>query len=165
MKSNEVAVIENLLHEHEAIRACIRSASALITEQMPGEVTRTDRSKELTELMRLQMNLGEILRSFEEGLKQHHRYEEETMPALLGDLLTGPILIEHTEMVKELGDINCLLSDVNPEGVIIDKKYIRVIIDSFVSWVVDHCNREDRLFEIVVKEFAPSDSHISSVLF
>lgn len=162
MKSGEAAVIEALLHEHEAIRAYIISAAALVADPTTRKLSCTDRSEKFAELMRSQMNLGERLRYFEEGLKQHHRCEEKTIPEFIGGLLMEPILIEHRAMIKELNDINYLLSDVNPEGLIIDKKYIKIIIDSFVSWVIDHCTREDKLLKILVQECSWADSYFSN---
>ena len=153
-------VLENLVHEHEAIRAHIKFAASLIAGRTPEKMIGTEMSEMPQELANIQTNLKEQLYCFKEGLNYHNQYEEKIMPILFGNLLTEPILIEHKEMTKELTEISLLLSDITPEGIIVHKNYIKVIINSFCSWVVDHSAREDALFKMAIQELRCVNSPI-----
>ncbi len=156
-------VIENLLHEHEAIRAYMGQ----VTRMMNSWYSRKDAVAILpgapNDFENQKLNLKETIGYLDEGLKKQYVREEEIMPQMVGDLLMDAIKAEHKEILKELSEIKFLLFYINPTSLKLKGDYLKVLMESFTNWVTRNSVMKDIMLRLVRGEPAQKIAALASV--
>jgi hypothetical protein len=138
-------VIDNLLHEHEAIRAQMKLVKSLVDGWNDNNIKETHEfdSKGSHELNRRKLNLQQAVSYLDEGLRQHHLYEKEILPYLIGNPMMDAILTERETMMKRLEEINYLLLHIPSEGLAAIWGDFHKVVNNFSHWLIDHNMLED----------------------
>src|ERR1035437_714132 len=108
---NNLSLINDVMHEHEAIDASIKSlrnsnhdlADAFDLSQ------KSDWTPDNVNLLLDKLsNLKDRLSDLADGFKIHFKLDEATFLPMMGDLMLRAIRIEHLYMLKELDEIRQL---------------------------------------------------------
>ncbi len=133
-------VIDRLLHEHEAIKAQIKSVIGMVNG---WKASSSGTIKVVPDITRQKWNLQQAISYLDEGLRQQYSYEDEILPLLIGNPMMDAIITERQTMMKRLADINYLLLHISPEGLAAIWDDMRKVIANFSHWLVDHNTLED----------------------
>jgi len=153
--ADELIVIERIMHEHEAIRGHMNQVYNMMNEweeTCPEESAELN-SQELHFWSDKQNNLKQTINYLEDGLRNHHEQEDEKMPSLVGSPLMEALRIEHYEMIKQLGEINFILLNVNAQGLVANGSYLKMIIDNMCQLVNSHCCNEDVILQLLKRRY------------
>jgi hypothetical protein len=163
MKMNNQPVIENLLHEHEAVRAHMGQIAGMVNSWYTSKISDSRSSNVLNDFDYQKLNLKQTIGYLDDGLKKQFMHEEEILPGLVGDLLMDAINAEHREILKELNEIKFLLFYINPESIKLKGDYLKVLISSFTNWVTKNSVMKDIMLRLVRGEPARQIASLASV--
>jgi hypothetical protein len=84
----------------------------------------------------------------EQGMKSHYEFEEEMLPALLGDLLTQALVIEHRQLMESMrATIEAItgvgLDDLNHKEELDREALISTRLSALRERKLDHQRREE----------------------
>ncbi len=150
---NELVIIEGLLHEHAAIRGHMHTVCSLMgtwNENLPTPAKQAIEERALSEKG---LNLRQTMNYLDEGLKQHHKREEEALLPIAGEPIVEALKIEHREMIHQMTEINFVLRDTQPEALIANFDYLKAIIDNLCNLVSFHSSVEDTLLSLLKKRY------------
>ncbi len=156
-------VIENLLHEHEAIRAYMGQITRMVNSWYTRKDAAANFSGAQEDFENQKVNLKETISYLDEGLKKQYVREEEIMPQMVGDLLMDAIKTEHKEILKELSEIKFLLFYINPVSLKLKGDYLKVLMESFTNWVIHNSVMKDIILRLVRGEPAQKIAALASV--
>lgn len=150
---NELICIDRLINEHVAISGHMRSVCSLL-DQWDEDLPKPARqSIEEQSLSRKGLNLKQTMDYLDEGMKQHHQHEEEVLPDIAGEPVMEALRIEHKEILKQLGEINFVLRDIQPQALASNFDYLKLIINNLCNLVSLHSSVEDTLLNLLKKRF------------
>lgn len=152
---NELIVIENILHEHDAIREHVRAVSGLMDgweEVEQGTLDEPD-ARVIPAVLTGHISLKQTMGYLDDGLHQHFSYEEEIMPGLIGNPLMEAVEIEHQEIQRQLQEINFILLNVNLPGLLANLDYLKMIVNNLRNLVESHCSTEDVMLILLKRRF------------
>jgi hypothetical protein len=89
----------------------------------------------------------------EEGLKQHHRFEEDIMPAIAGAPVMEALKIEPHEINQQLSEINFILRDIQPESLMNNFDYLKLLINNLCNLTALHISVENTVLNLLKKRF------------
>lgn len=150
---NELIIIDSLINEHTAIAGHMRSVCSLLDvwdEDISARALLTGQEQSLSQKG---VNLKQTMGYLDEGLKQHHKHEEEVIPAIAGELVLEALKIEHREIMKQLGEINFVLRDIQPKVLAANFDYLKLIINNLCNLVSLHSSVENTLLNLLKKRF------------
>jgi hypothetical protein len=131
----------------------MRSVCSLLdnwNEAIPSESMSSEQEQSLGQKG---LNLKQTMAYLDDGLKQHHKHEEEAMPAITGELVMEALKAEHREIIKQLGEINFVLRDINPGTLAANFDYLKLIINNLCNLVSLHSSVEDTLLTLMKRRF------------
>jgi hypothetical protein len=152
-KANELLIIDSLINEHTAITGHMHSVCSLLDswdEDIPAHGIPAAQEQSLSQKG---LNLKQTMAYLDDGLKQHHKHEEEVMPAIIGDLVMEALKTEHKEIIKQLGEINFVLRDINPGALAANFDYLKLIINNLCNLVSLHSSVENTLLTLMKRRF------------
>jgi len=156
-------VIENLLHEHEAVRAYMGQITKMVNSWYMSKSTLASTPDVGEDFERQKLSLKQTIGYLDDGLKRQFMHEEEVMPQLVGDMLMDAVKAEHAEILKELSEIKFLLLYINPASLKLKGDYLKVLINSFVNWVTRNSVMKDIMLRLVRGEPARKIAALASV--
>ena len=144
-------IIDNIMGEHQAIRAYLRSIKELIKDW--GIVLVQNQSFGITVQVEIiaekkQKNFIQAMYYLEDGLREHHTHEEAAMLPLVGNLLIEAIRLEHKEILGKLGKVKALLVNADASALIVDKEQLVKAVDSLCQLVGEHTLKEDTMLQL-----------------
>lgn len=152
-KANELLIIDSLINEHTAISGHMRSVCRLLDswdEDIPTQGIPVEKEQSLSQKG---LNLKQTMAYLDDGLKQHHKHEEEVMPSITGELVMEALKTEHREILKQLSEINFVLRDIKPKELAANFDYLKLIINNLCNLVSLHSSVEDTLLTLMKKRF------------
>ena len=152
-KANELLIIDSLINEHTAITGHMRSVCSLLDSWDEAISGQTMPATQEQSLRQKGLNLKQTMAYLDDGLKQHHKHEEEVMPAITGELVMEALKTEHREIIKQLGEINFVLRDIKPGTLVANFDYLKLIINNLCNLVSLHSSVEDTLLTLMEKRF------------
>jgi hypothetical protein len=151
--SNKLLEIDKLLNEHEAIRGHMLSVCSLLDNWEKDFSTLDVPSEKEQSLRKKGLNLQQTMGYLGDGLNQHHKHEEEVLSAIAGEPVMEALRIEHKEIIKQLGEINFVLRDIQPQSLETNFDYLKLIINNLCNLVSLHSSVEDTLLNLMKKRF------------
>jgi hypothetical protein len=148
------ATVDNLLGEHAAIRGHLDLVIGLTREwkrflRSYGPVSKSQ--KKLRDISEKRVSLIQAMGYLEDGLKNHHKHEDEVMPPLIGELLMRAIRIEHSEILEFFIKINSLLVNANLELFLEKGADVMNSIEELSSLASAHSSKEDGILFFLKK--------------
>jgi hypothetical protein len=152
-KANELLVIDSLINEHTAISGHMRSVCSLLDswdEALPAQNMPAAQEQSLSQKG---LNLKQTMAYLDDGLKQHHKREEEVMTAITGEPVMEALKTEHREIIKQMGEINFVLRDIKPGTLAANFDYLKLIINNLCNLVSLHSSVEDTLLTLMKRRY------------
>jgi len=136
-----VKLVGDSIHDQEALTALEKAGGEWIPGR-PGNLS--DKYKTLLQTMT----------ALEEGLKNHFAFEGKALQSLFGELIMRALIIEHSEIGKEINNAKLKIIDTNLEGLsreelILEGWDIRKTIDSISQLIEEHATREEMILDMV----------------
>ena len=153
---NNLSLINDVMHEHEAIDASIKSLRNSNHDLADAFelVQKSDWTPDNINLLLDKLsNLKDRLSDLEEGFKNHFKMDEAAFLPMMGDLMVRAIRIEHQNMLKELDVIRQLQNGITAQTV---KEIGPVIIsktDSLIQSIETHVRRETDMLQLISRVF------------
>jgi hypothetical protein len=152
-KDNALLQIDGLVKEHIAISGHMRSVCSLLDKWEEDISTDVVQSGKEQSLSQKGVNLKQTMGYLDEGLKAHHQHEEEVIPNLAGEPVMEALQIEHQEIIKQLGEINFVLRDIQPVSLAVNFDYLKLIINNLCNLVSLHESVENTLLNLLKKRY------------
>lgn len=155
---DNLAIINKVIEEHQAIRGHIKLVGDSIPDQealasleqahadfIPG------RWEVLTEK---QEKLQQTLSFLDDGLKNHFAFEEKALPPLLGKLPMQGLVLEHREIKNKIDEAKSIIASTKLEGLrreeLLSKEaHIQQTITSICLLVEEHATKEEAILDMV----------------
>jgi hypothetical protein len=98
--------------------------------------------------------LREELTALEAGLKKHFRFEEKSLPSLLGWLLVRAFALQHREILREIEESRSMLAEAKLEGLerealLIQESRVQQRIDVVLRLVEEHAANEELILGMI----------------
>jgi hemerythrin len=155
-----LAVIRKVVEEHHGIRGNMKLAGESVNDlEAIFSLQKAEASWSLAStdmLSEKQNKMQQTLSLLEEGLKNHFAFEEKTLPPLLGELLMRALILDHTEIAREIGKVKSIavdtqLDEFSREELLSQKSRIWQAIDRLYQTVEEHATREEVILKMVKK--------------
>jgi|ETNmetMinimDraft_16_1059900.scaffolds.fasta_scaffold91138_1 hemerythrin len=165
--TDHLKIIQNVTNEHNALKGNIKLVGDTVTDHEATTTLQKLRSGwipgQLDVLDTRLDNLKQALSRLKKGLDSHFAFEEKTFPPLLGDMLTKALLMEHTQIMKEMDSSQKLLSEVNFNGlsreeIIAKEMQIQQVISRLAAIVESHHEKEETVMELIRKALQQKDT-------
>jgi hypothetical protein len=119
----------------------------------PGQFGSLEEKRE-----RLRSDLGEL----EDGLRTHFRFEEKTLPPLLGDLLVRALEVEHREIIREIAEARSLVAGAKLEGLeredlLVQESRVQQRIGAVLRLVEEHAAKEELILGMIETALADAE--------
>ena len=155
---DRLAVIKRIIAEHQNIRAHVKLVGDSVSDRealaalqkshadfIPG------RPEVVSDKCR---KIQQTILSLEEGLKNHFFYEEKALPPMLGELLGRALVLEHSEISREIDEVKSMVGSTDLEGLNRDEllhqeSHIQQMIDSVSCLIEEHADREEAVLEML----------------
>ncbi len=151
---DSLTMINRLIEQHQAIRGHLKLVGDSISDAEAVaslEATQDDwipgRPGILAEK---QKKLQQMLRSLDEGLKNHFAFEEEALPPLLGELFMRALILDHQQINKEIDEARSTVAATGLEGLnreesLSRESYVQQVANSLCDLVGEHATREETI--------------------
>ena len=151
---DSLTMINRLIEQHQAIRGHLKLVGDSISDAEAVaslEATQDDwipgRPGILAEK---QKKLQQMLRSLDEGLKNHFAFEEEALPPLLGELFMRALILDHQQINKEIDEARSTVAATGLEGLsreesLSRESYVQQVANSLCDLVEEHATREETI--------------------
>lgn len=124
-----------LIQEREVIRENVSQISKLSDEftnladlrNVSSDLDLT--SYQINILSEKRINLRNHIVNLKDGLQVHFGLGEEIMRPLIGLLLLETLLIQHGQIIKKLSDIDAVILNLSPMGILFNSIYLKHEID------------------------------------
>jgi hypothetical protein len=118
-----------LIQEREVIHANMDHISTL-SDEFTNLTDLHNDSSELTFyqvniLNEKRINLRHNIVDLKEGLQIHFDLGEEVLKPLVGVLLLQALVLQHVEMLRKLSDIDSLILNLSPRGMLFNSAYLK----------------------------------------
>ena len=152
---NELADIENILKEHQAIKAYIQTISTLAEDR---DINEWKNSTSLTPDQQHILNnkwhqIKQTFHYLEEGIRIHIDHEKGIFTELAGNYITKSIDLEHKEIHKQLKELNSFIATNNPHELTTSWDYLRNIISQLSLLFKEHEEKENVILNLLKKQF------------
>jgi len=151
--ADELLVIEKIINEHAAISGHLHTVCSLMDSWDVGQSPIGGQMVRDQLLSQKGLNLRQTMNYLDEGIKQHHRLEEDRLPEIAGIPIMEALQVEHTEIIKQMSEIKFLLRDIEPEYLIENFDYLRLIVNNLCNLVSLHIAVENTLLNLLRKRF------------
>jgi hypothetical protein len=151
---NTLTSFEKLKQEHEVIQANTRliSGSAdnlLVLSNLQNNALGLS-VYQMDYLGDKRVNLRRAISSLRDGLLEHFKCEEEILGPLVGALVRV-IKKEHQEVLDKLTEIDWILLNISPAGILYNSSFLKLKIDVLCHILNANCLREDSVLELLLK--------------
>jgi hypothetical protein len=151
--ADELINIDNLINEHAALSGHMRSVCGLLDTWDKDIPVNDIQPAQEQALNQKGINFKQTMSYLDEGLKQHHQHEEEIMPAITGEPIMEALRVEHHEILKQMGEINFVLRDINPRTLAANFDYLKLIVNNLCNLISLHNSVEDTLLNLLKKRY------------
>jgi hypothetical protein len=152
---NTLTKFEKFLQEHEAIRANLKqiesSTDNILTLCRPQDRAGQFTSYQMNILSEKRLNLKRSVYSLMDGLMDHHQREEEAIRSLVGEPLMQIINQEHRRMVEKLGEIDWILLNIGPSGILFNIDFLKQKVEELGRILNTISLREDSVLDLLIK--------------
>jgi hypothetical protein len=133
--------VQGSLADHEALDSLEKAR----LDWTPGQFGSLSEKRD-----RLRDELGEL----EDGLRKHFRFEEETLPPLLGELLVRALALQHREIGREIAEARSIVAEAKLEGLeredlLIQESRVQQRIGVVLRLVEEHAAKEELILEMI----------------
>jgi hypothetical protein len=151
---DNLEIIRQVMAQHKVILCQLESASESVSDMealLRLEKARTGLTLGFNYTLEEKRNqLEKIMVPLNRGLRKHYTFEEETLPSLLGRVLTEALIFEHKKLLLEMEQTMSLLTNVKLEGLnhaeeVAKESLIYERLDSLRQHKLDHLNREEAI--------------------
>jgi hypothetical protein len=97
------------------------------------------------------LSLKRNLTTLKEGITEHHQREEEALGSLIGETLMQIIRREHRKAVEILAEIDWILLNVGPLGILFNIAFLKQKVDVLDRILKAICIREDSVLDLLIK--------------
>ena len=155
---NELSIISKIIEWHQTIRTHVKLVGESITDREALSSLQKSRANwvpgQLEILAEKQKNLQRATSSLGDGLKNHFSYEEKVLPPLLGELFMRALILDHREIMREIGEAKKIVANTRLEGLsredlLARESEIHQVIDSMCQAVEEHSTREEIILEML----------------
>jgi len=151
-------VIERLLDQHRTVEGHAKRVRGSLADPdaraslekahldwTPGQFGSLEEKRE---------KLREELATLEAGLKEHFRFEEESLPSLLGELLVRAFALQHREILKEIEESRAMLAEAKLEGLkredlLVQETRVQQRIGVVLRLVEEHAANEELILGMI----------------
>jgi hypothetical protein len=151
--TNALLDIDSLINEHSAISGHMLSVCTLLDTWDEDVSAKTLLAGQEQSLIGKGINLKQTMSYLDEGLKQHHEHEESVLLSIAGEPVIDALKIEHQEILKQVGEINFVLRDIQPKTLAANFDYLKLIINNLCNLVSLHSSVENTLLNLLKKRF------------
>ena len=154
----ELAIIRRIIDEHQSIREHMKLVGDSVSDQEALATLREThadlipgRSDVLSErYKRVQQSISYL----DDGLKNHFAFEEQALPAFLGELLIRGLVLEHLEISKEIDKARAVIAETEAEGLsreqLLSKDAdMQQLVDNIRHSVEEHALKEEAILEMI----------------
>ena len=150
---NALTTFEKLMQDHEIIQANTRiiacSADNLLAISCLQDISVDITNQQVNFISDRRVNLKHAIISLRDGLIEHQNREEAVLQPLVGDPLINSIKSEHRNILEILTDLDWILLNVGPLGVLYNSFFIKHKIDALCQILNTNCARENSVLELL----------------
>jgi len=152
---NELAAIENIIQEHEAINGHMRSISILLEEWKEMDVNKLAdlNHEQLQTLKNRSFSFKQTMNYLDEGMKKHWVLEDQVLPELIGKPLAKSLHIEHVEIMKQMNEIKSAVFNIELRDFLLKRAYLKNSISYLSQYIREHEAKENTILQLLKKQF------------
>ncbi len=152
--TDPLATIKRIKDEHLSIRRHLKLAGDSVADVEAAGSLQSAHAEWVPgrphDLADKQRKLQQTLSFLDEGLRNHFALEENDLPPLAGDLLMRALIIDHREIMKQLGDTRSMVMTMDVDGLTREELLSRELqvqqaIEHLRGLIEDHAAREQTL--------------------
>ena len=156
--SDELAIINRIIEEHETIKGHVKLVGDSVTDHealASLEKARADWIPGRPEILsEKQKKLQQTISSLDEGLRNHFAFEERALPPLLGELLMQSLMLEHRKIKREIDATKSIAAGIKLEGLSRDESLakesqIQQMVNNLCQLVEEHATREEIILDMI----------------
>jgi hypothetical protein len=138
---SQVERLRGSLADHEALASLEKAR----LDWTPGQFGPLEEKRE---------KLQKELATLEAGLKEHFRFEEKSLPSLLGELLVRAFALQHQEILREIEESRSILAEVKLEGLeredlLVQESRVQQRISVVLRLVEEHAANEELILGMI----------------
>lgn len=155
---DNLAIVLRIIAEHHAIRQHVRLVGDSVNDMEALFNLQKAHSgwaqSSVGTVAEKQRQLGQLIVSLEEGLKNHFFYEEKYLPPILGEILMKALLLEHHDINKDIERAKAAVADTKLEGLpqnelLAKKTELQQMISNICQTVEHHASDEELILKMV----------------
>ncbi len=146
--------VDVLLYAHEAMRSHVRLVRRSTAGPDPRILDLWNSETKLSFNV-AETSLKRALNGLDEDLRQHFLFEEEVLPALIGELLMESIISEHQKISREMNSILSRLRPGRPRNSSPTGESLNKRINDFIDLLLEHWETEDAILKLLRKNPTP----------
>jgi hypothetical protein len=152
---NTITAFEKLMQEHEVIEANIKqianAADNLLTLSSLRDEPDNFTDYQVNYLSDRRVNLKRAIGTLRDGLEDHQTREQEVIQPLVGDPIINAIKMQHQEALDLIADINWILLNVSPVGILFNCVFLKQKVDALCRTLNANTVRENSILELLSK--------------
>jgi hypothetical protein len=149
---NELITLDSLINEHSGITGHMNSICKLTEDWKEMEImaqTSNLDHQQISDLNQKSSNLRITMSYLEDGLMNHWVHEDVVFPGLIGGPLMKALKKEHEEILKQMREINYILSKSSPQDFLSGYSYLNLIISNLCRIIQEHETKEDTILVLL----------------
>lgn len=153
----ELADIENILKEHEAINAHMQTISTLAEDRDIKQWIKSKilSSEQLQVINTKWLTIQQTFNYLQEGIRIHIDHEDKVFSELVGNPLTTTINLEHNEIHKQLTELNSFITRNGPREFLANREHLGLTINQLCCLIQEHEEKESVILTLLKKQFIP----------
>lgn len=158
--ADNLAIIQRVIAEHRVMRGDIRLVGESINDMEAVFSLQkvysgwTQGSAEA--LTQKRDKLLQTMNFLGDGLKNHFAFEEKALPPILGEVLMQALMLEHREILEELGAAKSMVAKIplagaGQEELLTEKSHTQYVVSAVCQKSEEHAHREEVILNMVQK--------------
>ena len=165
--SDNLAVIKSIIEAHHTIKGHLKLVGDSETDlEAMFSLQKAQAEWSLSSIEALaenQKKLQQNLSALEEGLKNHFRLEQKSLPPLLGELVMLALTLDHREIGKLIGQARSMVAEtrlegLNQEKLLSKKSEIQQLVSNILQKVEEHAAKEETVLKMVQRALESKQS-------
>jgi len=165
--SDNLAVIKSIIEAHHTVRGHLKLVGESETDlEAMFSLQKAHAEWSLSSMEALAENkkkLQQNLSALEEGLKNHFRLEEKTLPPMLGELVMLALTLDHQEIGKLISQARSVVAEtrlegLNQEKLLSKKSEIQYLVSNILQKVEEHAAKEETVLKMVQRALESKQS-------
>jgi len=165
--SDNLSVIKSIIEAHHTVKGHLKLVGESETDlEAMFSLQKAHAEWSLSSMEALaenQKKLQQNLSALDEGLKNHFRLEQKSLPPLLGELVMLALTLDHQEIGKLIGRARSVVAEtrlegLNQEKLLSKKSEIQQLISNILQMVEEHAAKEETVLKMVQKALESKQS-------